>query len=360
MVKNVYYIDCERKKRNTAGAKAPGDIAHICNELGFSRFVVPSLIESKSKLIKKIWVYVVCTKWWNKLNQIIKADDVIIFQHPMYGKRVALKKIRKIKKKKKCQFISIVHDLESLRGGIEGVIASNEKTNKIGDNVLLKEFDIVICHNKKMKQYMIEKGFDKDKLICLEIFDYLSNVKRVQPPKENIPSIAIAGNLAIGKCSYIYKLFENGNNSNLKVNLYGINFQKEKSNKNMIYHGSFKPEELVGELEGDFGLVWDGRSEITCEGNTGEYLKYNNPHKTSLYLSAGMPIIVWEKAAIADFVKDNDVGIIVSDLCNLDKIISGISENRYEKMKNNAKQLSEKLSNGYYTKKALEKSLNCL
>ena len=34
--------------------------------------------------------------------------------------------------------------------------------------------------------------------------------------------------------------------------------------------------------------MWDGPSPDTCAGVYGAYLRYNNPHKTSLYLAAGL------------------------------------------------------------------------
>ena len=34
-----------------------------------------------------------------------------------------------------------------------------------------------------------------------------------------------------------------------------------------------------------------------------DYLRINNPHKTSLYLACGIPIITWNKAAIAQYVR---------------------------------------------------------
>ena len=136
--------------------------------------------------------------------------------------------------------------------------------------------DALICHNEFMKNYLISQGFNYERIVCLEIFDYLSNVQRIQPTKGEEPSIAIAGNLAYGKSRYIYDIFKGGKNSSLKVHLYGNCFDEGQSSKNMIYHGSFKPEELPKYLKGDFGLVWDGISAETCAGNTGEYLKYNN------------------------------------------------------------------------------------
>lgn len=125
----------------------------------------------------------------------------------------------------------------------------------------------------------------------------------------------------------------------------------------MIWHGSFKPEDLPSELKGDFGLVWDGTSAETCAGNTGEYLKYNNPHKTSLYLASGMPVIVWRQAAIADFVLENGVGIAVDSLYGLDHVIANISDEEYRTMCENVNRIGEKLRSGYYFMNALEKCL---
>ena len=60
--------------------------------------------------------------------------------------------------------------------------------------------------------------------------------------------------------------------------------------ENETYFGSFLPDELPAALEGGFGLVWDGDSAETCSGVFGEYLRYNNSHKASLYLASGFPL----------------------------------------------------------------------
>ena len=73
--------------------------------------------------------------------------------------------------------------------------------------------------------------------------------------------------------------------------------------KNVKYCGQYKPEELPEKLEGGFGLVWDGDDLGACTGVFGEYMKYNNPHKTSLYLASGLPVIIWEKAAMAKYIE---------------------------------------------------------
>lgn len=356
----IYYIDEEREKRNTAGAKAPDDIAEICRRAGYERIVLPYMAITKSSPKQKAWIYFTCEKFWRKVMKTVNEGDVVIFQHPTYGKRSSIRMIPKIREKKKCRFIAVIHDLESLRGGIKGVVRDNRKTNTLGDTVLLKEFDAIICHNDHMKKYMISQGFDENKLVSLELFDYLSEVHREPSEKSEKPSIAIAGNLAPGKCGYIYKIKDENKNRDLTVNLYGNRYDETQAKGELNYRGSFRPEELPAYLHGDFGLVWDGPEDTTCAGNTGNYLRYNNPHKTSLYLSCNMPVVIWSEAALADFIRDNHAGITVDKLEDLSEAIRNVSDEEYAEICANIAKISERLHNGAYFTEALGKALQIL
>ena len=356
---NIYYIEVARESRNTAGAKAPRDVAAICKKNGCKEILMPYFPKEKNKIYQKLWLVFVCGYHWLKIMNRVKKDDIIIFQHPIYGNRMSEKMIPMIQKKKGAKFIALIHDLESLRGGIANVIQNNVKTNEIADNALLKHFDAIICHNEKMKQYMIGQGFDADILVNLDIFDYLSECETLKPVKGENPSIAVAGSLARGKCGYIHSISskQEGRNLSLTTHLFGSSYEPDDESVNMIWHGSFKPEELPEYLEGDFGLVWDGTSYETCTGNTGEYLKYNNPHKTSLYLSSGMPVVVWKQAAIADFVLENNVGIAVDNLAELENVISNMTKEEYEVICKNVADVSAKLRDGYFTMRAIHEAI---
>lgn len=85
----------------------------------------------------------------------------------------------------------------------------------------------------------------------------------------------------------------------------------------------------------------------------GEYLKMNNPHKASLYLASGFPIIVWSQSALADFVRKNQCGIIVDSLFEIADCLNSIDEEDYQELIKNSKIVGEKL-NGYFLKTALE------
>ncbi len=332
--------------------KAPEDIDDLCRRSGMTGFPMPQFPSEKGKLYQKAWLFFVCSSNWRKLRKVVCDGDIVLYQHPMYGNRVALRFIPKIREKKNCRFVAVIHDLESLRKGIAGVIERSQKTNEISDNDLLKQFDAVICHNEHMKEYLVSQGFEADKLVCLGIFDYLCDCDKERSKKSDKPEIAIAGNLVPGKCAYIYDILgrdkETDPNPDLTVHLYGNNFDENAASGCMVYHGSYTPEELPAQLEGDFGLVWDGPSARTCEGNTGEYLKYNDPHKTSLYLASGMPVIVWSQAAIADFVLENGAGIAVDSLYRLDDVISDISADDYARMCERAGEIGKKIRSGFY------------
>ena len=351
-----YCIVRAKRNENTAGIKAPDDIAAICRKEGYELLRWRQLPSAKNKLLKKLWLLLFANWQWLQLVFRCKEQDIVLYQHPSYGYRAGIFWIKRLNRKR-VHTIALIHDLESLRKGVKNHASYNEKRSILADDVFLKEFSFVICHNERMRQYMIGQGFRPDRIYKLEIFDYLTAAKKDNQEagrKVGIASIAIAGNLAVEKSGYIYKVTDH-RNIGLKVHLYGTNYNEACKDQHLVYHGSYRPEELPGQLEGDFGLVWDGDSADTCAGNTGEYLRYNNPHKTSLYLAAGIPVIVWKEAAIADFVVQNQVGITVERLDEIEPAIRAMGEAEYDRLASHAKETGQKIRSGFYTRQALEK-----
>ena len=101
-------------------------------------------------------------------------------------------------------------------------------------------------------------------------------------------------------------------------------------------------------------MIWDGISLNECAGSFGNYLKVNNPHKLSLYIAAGVPVITWKKAAIADFITKYDIGFTVDSLYDIEKIISSMDNKQYETYVQNVKKIQEKVCTGYFTRRALD------
>lgn len=335
---NTYIVrsDSYGSEKN-AGAKAPNDVNKICKELGWRKVE----IKMASHGMKKVFFALFRTPFqWIKIGKM--SREYVLYQYPMYGgTKIAKLMIPIIQKVFSSKVIVLIHDLESLR-----YHKSDREIQFIGS------CSYIICHNGKMKKYLVSKGVDADKIVELEIFDYLCETKAcITHANQREKSIAIAGNLSANKSGYIYKLIEN--NPTLKVDLYGVGYERQKAKSNVEYHGSFSPEELPSKLCSDFGLVWDGPEIISCCGNYGTYLKYNNPHKLSLYMVAGIPVVTWKEAAIADFVKEHQVGIVVDSLMELSRALDGVTNEQYAKMRMNAEMIGAKLRNGFYFRRAL-------
>ncbi len=333
----------------TAGIKARDDADAIMQKAGFCPITVtaPQDRENLSR-INKLLVHFKVVWCWNKAVKSVKAGDCVLLQFPAVNHSIFLDSVIKKLKNKNVKVAALLHDLELLRLSLEGESGAAQSWRlKKEELSVMRLFDKIIVHNDKMLDYINrEMGIEKDRLVNLEIFDYLCEI----PPQktvENFRSVIIAGNLNPQKCKYVYNLPEN-----VCFELYGPNFKGENAG-NITYHGSFDPKELPFVLSGGFGLVWDGVSADTCTGVWGEYLKYNNPHKTSLYLASGIPVVIWDKAALADFVIKNGCGIAVGSLCELKDRLDKITPQMYVTMRQNAMAVSKKLTDGYFLNKAI-------
>ena len=161
-------------------------------------------------------------------------------------------------------------------------------------------------------------------------------------------TVCFAGNLF--KSTFLQKLAMEEH----KIDVYGPN-KLDNYPECIDYKGQFSPEELPNHLNQSFGLIWDGDSIETCEGHYGEYMKFNNPHKTSLYITTGLPILIWREAAMAQFVINNNIGIAIDSLIDLDKILDDVTIDEYRVMRKNVLELSKDLKNGNYTKRIVKK-----
>ena len=325
-----------------AGAKAKLDVVSILKE------------EYGEKLIEKtIDIQLEYGKHRSFLKKVIDnlkktiycyiylgSKDIKIIQYPIYAVFGYLKK-----PKNRNQVIVIVHDLLGLRKQDE---KEDEKEIRY-----LNNFNYLIIHNEAMKKYLIEKGISEKKLYLLELFDYCCEKgDRIQNKfDENKMTVAYVGTLEKEKCPFIYQLKEDKMNFNM--NLYGKGNEKLENHK-MIYKGSKDSAELPNKIEGNIGLVWDGNFDESDEYETYKnYTRYNNPHKLSCYIAAGLPVIVWRKSAVADFVKKYNIGYTISNIYD----INNLNFQDYEEKKKNVEELSNKVREGYFTKKVIKKIL---
>ncbi len=238
----------------------------------------------------------------------------------------------------------LIHDLGCFRRKKLTVEHEMRRMNRIDD---------IIAHNPSMKLFMEQNGCTTP-IRCLQIFDYLSPASVADYATPHTPwTVVYAGGLGPKRNPFLYEL--DPHIRNWQMELYGKQFDKEKAQgwQHIHFNGLLTPDELIARVEGDFGLVWDGNSLDECSGDWGEYLKVNNPHKTSFYLRAHIPVIIWSQAALAPFVREQGVGIVVDSLRDLNRVLSDLSEEDYRRMRTRAASLGDQLQNGYFTQTAL-------
>lgn len=354
----IFYVTETQNDENhkkTAGVKARIDLEQIFEDCGMKRMSIPSIEGEResSHIFKTIHSHLKVASTWEERLSLLKAGDAIILQFPVVEHSVLLFNILKKIKRRGIRVILFIHDLELFRYTKRSDITIKRRLRlHFEETTVLSVADTIVIHNKKMREALSRRlNINANKMIVLDLFDYLipdySETKIKMRDKSG--PIVISGNLHPQKAGYAYDLPDRP-----EFNLYGVNYQNQ-GKKNVEYKGSYSSEEIPFAMEGSFGLVWDGPSGETCEGPFGEYLKINNPHKASLYLASGIPVIIWEEAALADYITSHGAGTTIKSLDEIDDIISEISNDEYIQMKNNANKISKDLRNGTYTKKALEK-----
>lgn len=322
MNNKIQYAVYKRETGNASG-KAKSDALDILVKMGFDLSYNPSAKRS----IRVVQQLLSMRKFKNK--------DYVVVQYPALADSMLLTLFRYLPRNGRN--IALIHDLVSIQG------VNNDGVDK--EIEVLNHFDVLIVHNKKMEAYLFNNGY-KGKMICLELFDYLHDVTRKIQETPFSNTVTFAGNLTKGR--FIYELCRI---NKCQFKLYGsLGDEKPPVDENVSYMGMLPSDEIVYKMEGDYGLIWDGDSVKTCSGETGKYLLYNNPHKLSLCIASGKPVITWKESAISDFVEENDIGIVVDSLEELNHI--DLSEN-YSRMKNNVLKIKNEIAQGKYLERAL-------
>ena len=359
-----------------AGSKATADVAAIADTMGFTRLNV-KMDTTKPGKLAKLARQRGFARDYKHIARTVEDDSIVLLQHPFHYPQLTREKTLLSLKNRGCRFISLVHDVEELRKFRDSDYYRHEF------EFMLANADVIIVHNEVMREFFVEKGYPEDQLVTLEIFDYLQPDLAASQASYDLlnngtktfeRAVTVAGNLDVTKCGYIGELRHLAE-AGVGVHLYGPNYDEERmrcteevtyrvdpslSPASVSYEGVFPADEIPRRLQSGFGLVWDGNSIAGCVGDSGQYLRYNNPHKLSLYLSSGLPVVIWKEAAEARFVEEHGVGLTVSSLMELPERLKYMEALEYGKMCERVAAVGEKLRSGAYATEALQKALQVL
>lgn len=311
-----------------ARSKSPFDTIRVLEKAGYTlRYIaINPALSRHLKLLSLFWnllIFSLCIPRCAKLFVRYPLTNIFwIFLPLLRLKRVSI--------------TMLVHDVESYRAS--GIMDPKE-TEKLNCATNL------VLPSKAMEDLLRSTGLKVKNIYYHHLWLYLlpMDYKVGTLPALGKPvQVIFAGNLS--KSAFLSQLYLL-QNATYSIRLYGGGYTPDMAVEGFIsYYGSFRPDSPL--IEGDWGLVWDGYSLDACAGEAGEYLRISAPHKLSLYLSVGIPVIVWKEAAIASFVESNHLGIAVSNLYEVEARLKEISEDEYASIKADVHSMAMKVRSG--------------
>lgn len=319
-------------EQKTAWTKARQDVLRLAGQAGYAPVGLPAGASLRA--------------WGAFLQALVRhlpPGGQVLIEYP-FAQRKRILPLWLFCRLRRVRLDALIHDLDSLRFD----------TPPRREVAILRLFDGLISHNAAMTAWLREGGI-RGPVVDLDLFDYCAESTR--PWHEQAISaplkVVCAGNLSYPKARYLYdpRLAEL---SNVELSLFGAFFEPQRMPDSPVrYKQAFDPD--TPRLDGTyhFGLVWDGTGVDRCEGRYGHYLRFNNPHKLSLYAALGLPVVVWKEAAVARFVQERGIGVVISDLRELGSLPARISNEAYQRMAANMRAVGRSATQGHFLRQAL-------
>ncbi|GKQ42757.1 beta-1,6-galactofuranosyltransferase [Companilactobacillus sp. RD055328] len=206
--------------------------------------------------------------------------------------------------------------------------------------------DLVIVPSEKMGNKLLSEGLTTP-YIVQGIWDHYTRTNDFKLPTFK-REINFIGN-------FIRFPFSINWDKDIDLNVYcrpnGPDDTTVRSTEHMNVKGYMEDELLLHELNnGGFGLVWSEDIDNQAER---EYSTMNASYKFSTYLAAGIPIIVNKGLAKQKFVEKYGIGYVADSLDDVAEYVKNITNDEYNVMAQNTKNVSALVRSGFFAKKLL-------
>ena len=304
--------------------KAKADYAHIADQSGWTVLPLARYNDARYDDATR-------TQFINSWLQQVNTNDIVLHQFPSYMSEKFEVQFAKTLKARQVKRAILIHDIEPLR----------LMKHPIWDFDLFNLYDVVIVHSQAMKVQLQSLGITSQ-FIIQPLFDYLGlSYSLVSFSHE----INFAGTFQ--KSPWLQQA------QNVHINLFGAKPKKWRDTTfpaNVTYKGNLDPEQLIMAFRDGFGLIWDNDFE---DKTYKTYTKYNAPHKASLYIRAGLPLIAWHESAIGQIIAEQEIGFVIDKLNQLPAQLSETTAAQFNLWQQNMQPLAQQLASGYFTKATL-------
>ncbi len=334
--KRRFLLAGEDTPEDALALKVLGNVQQAAAGAGFALVTPPQV-----RLDKKWWRSAgsLCRSvlFWGGLFFKLHHGDLLLLQYPLYPPETApvTRMALHLLQWKGATLAAFVHDLNSLR-------LLPDTSFRWSDQELLPCFDRIIAQGGRMADYLVGQGVKAENIIPLPLFDWEENGPI--PERTLSGDVCIAGDLSRKRSRYLHDL---PRTSRIHWHLCGAGWKGKRGD--LTWHG-----EAMTDLPGSFGLLWAGASTQLCTGAQGAYAMLSMPREMSLYLTQGLPLIVWKWSAAAAFVREEGVGLVVDTLADIPAQVKALTPAEYAQMAAHARAWGEKLRRGGMSREALD------
>lgn len=341
---NYKYISQDCHTYSTGGNKARADIEQIMREEGF-RNIWPAMAGATGSGDKSPASPRMHLPGIIRATADLNRGDILFLQYPLKKYFTFICKMAHLHGAK---VVALIHDLGSFR---RKALTVKKELKR------LSNADYIIATNRRMAEHLRSVGLDKP-MGSLDAWDYLTATDPI-PTRiyDGDIRLAYAGSVNRRKNAFLWNWGRAIRD--YVVDIYGFGFRMDQveAPEKFYDHGFVAPEDIIAGMTSDYGLVWDGHSLDSCEGDFGSYLALNTPHKVSLYLRAHLPIIIWSGAAMSGFITERGLGFTVDTLDEINEKVKAITPERYEQMKKNVEAVAAEIASGKFFRKAAHEAI---
>lgn len=319
-----------------ATRQAKQDIANIGEAMGYkvaNIFRYNDVAESDDAMLARI----------DGITAAVERGDMLVYQFPSLNSgRFDMMFVDQMHRRG-VQVVCLVHDVGTMR--------DQQAPTWIDEVGYFNKCDVLIVHNRRMADRLRELGVTTP-MVNQYLLDYLDDNhdedRYVTKPEDFHRGVVLAGNIL--KSRYLADW-----NYQTPITVFGVTDdeldEKLKANPQIDFRGQRWRWDLIEELPREFGLAWDSD---TPSYKYNDYTKFNHPHKVSMYLAHGLPVIIWRQAAVADIIVDNGLGIAIDNLDEIDDVIQNISDEDLAKMLANVGEFGKLIRDGWFTRQGLQ------
>jgi hypothetical protein len=275
----------------------------------------------------------------------VEDGDIVVIQLPLWIQfNFQNELIDRLKQKRDVKLIGLVNEVITY--------SDSKPYNSKSDFFLsqMDKFDLLITLNDKMSAMLKQDNVVKP-MIPIIINDFLSQ-KRIHDVKYS------------KRLAYIIERptfnFENMVDLKTPLTIYGQSLSNSSISNSVSFSSIDTFEELPYHLNGGFGLV--NIPEVHDQKNKELNLshKYAIPLSMSIFIAAGIPLVVLEDSPYAAWVSKNQIGLIVSSLANIDTSIEKMTEKDHQMMLEAVIRMQGAVASGVFTKRALLNAIRAL